>query len=137
MPIELVTITKFRCKCIKCGWQWDAEKKPTRCAKCKWLTWNGEDRRADDIYANVPAKYRIARGTKAPHLPRPKELVATLIAAREIVDQIIYDLGPCDHKKKDQCVCKEKGVLADIDRQIERLNAINTVVIAQPVAATA
>lgn len=44
MSITLRLKTVFHCRCIHCGHQWEAERKPQRCARCKMRSWTGEDR---------------------------------------------------------------------------------------------
>ena len=119
MTIKLETRTVFRCKCVRCKHEWDALKKPKRCAKCKYLTWNGEDHRFTDPYAKVPAASQIETGKKAPSRLYPKAILDTFIKARVIINQLIHD-NPCEHAKG-ACVCNEREVLAEMDRQIAKL----------------
>jgi len=133
VTVRLETRTVFRCKCIRCGHEWDALKKPFRCAKCKYRSWNGEDNRFRDPFdftdnhynaakGRVPASSRFETGTEAPSLPPLKVLRETLAQARTIIHRLILD-NPCDHSK-DLCVCDEKRTLASIDRQIKKMDKL-------------
>jgi len=122
VPISLRTKTVFHCKCVRCAYEWDAEKKPLRCASCKYRSWNGEDHRFLDPYDGVPVPSQIKVGTEAPRPPSYEGMLETFSRARVIIDQLITD-NPCDHSNG-LCVCAEKAVLAGIDLQIERLKAL-------------
>lgn len=131
--ITLETRTVFHCKCVRpeCGWEWDALKKPRRCAKCKYRTWNGEDQRFTDPYTPngspwarkaVPPGSRIAIGKKVPSQPPSyREMLKTFTEARKIIDQVIFEYGACNHDKN-ECICAEVKTLANIDRQIRKLS---------------
>ena len=47
-------------------------------------------------------------------------LLETLTESKNILEQLIADLGPCDHSKK-ICVCVETEVLAKVNNQIAKL----------------
>lgn len=129
--ITVETRTVLHCKCERpeCGHEWDSfrrdnktgklvSEKPKRCAKCKYLGWNREDRRRSDPFEFAPPDALAANG-KVPQL-RPKDLLDTLTAAQEILQLLIADLGPCDHAKK-ICVCQETEALVKVNRQIKTL----------------
>jgi len=40
MAHEKVKITVHRCTCERCGYVWNADKLPLRCAKCKSPYWD-------------------------------------------------------------------------------------------------
>jgi hypothetical protein len=137
MPISLKVKTVFHCKCIYCGWEWDADKKPKRCARhgCKLRGWNGEDHRLVDPYGGrrtaigkfvplspVPVPSQIENGTEAPRPPSSEALLDSLVKVRGIIAELIAQ-NPCRHSKG-ECVCAEIEVLAEVDQQIEKLRAL-------------
>lgn len=127
MPITLKTKTVFRCKCILCAHEWDADKKPFRCASCKNRRWNGEDHRYREPYQGfgdgVPVPSQIKTGDPAPRPPNNSALLETLINAKAIIEEVV-EQNPCDHKKKTQCVCAEKELVTQIDTHINRLRGL-------------
>jgi hypothetical protein len=123
VPITVRTKSVFHCKCVLCGWDWDTEKKPKRCARCKRRGWNGEDHRFSDPYDGVPIPSQIEIGTEAPRPPSYEAMLESFIKAQTIIDKLITD-NPCDHSKPGECACAEKEVLAEIDQQIEKLKAL-------------
>lgn len=117
----------FHCRCERCGWEWDADTKPDRCAKCKSRTWNGEDRRSPDPFdpngqspwtqRPVPIHSRIEAGSPPPQRPSLPAMLDTFVEAREIIDKLIADNGgPDDNDNRG-----EVEVLARIDRHIAKL----------------
>ena len=117
--IEAIGQTGFyfcRCERQECRHEWVSRKKPKRCALCKYIGWNFEDKRFKAGYApgaKIEPNKRI--GKKA-------QMLQVLRDARTIIAQIIADCGPCDHEQKPrQCVCEEVRVLGEIDRQIVSL----------------
>jgi hypothetical protein len=124
VPISLKTKIVFHCKCVHCGHEWDADKKPKRCAAhgCKLRSWNGEDHRFQDPYDGVPIPSQIEIGTKAPRPPSYEAMLDSLIKARGVIDVLIAQ-NPCDHKNG-PCVCAEKELIAEMDQQIEKLKAL-------------
>jgi hypothetical protein len=123
MSVTLKTKTVFHCRCVHCGWEWDADAKPHRCAKCKIRSWNGEDHRFAEPYASVPFLSQIETGTEAPRAPSYELMLEVFTEARTIIDDMIVGFGPCDHKKN-ECVCREKAFLLVLDQQIARLKAL-------------
>lgn len=124
MPITVRTRAVFHCKCIhpECAHEWEAVKKPKRCAKCKRHTWNGEDHRYGDPFNGVPIRSQIKAGTEAPRLPSGESMLETFLKTKKIIEDIV-DQNPCDHNNN-VCVCTEKDVLAEIDQHIEKLRAL-------------
>ena len=123
MPITVRTKSVFHCKCVLCGYEWDADKKPKRCSSCKRRGWNGEDHRFSDPYGGVPIPSQIEIGTEAPRPPSYETILESFIKARDIINTLIIQ-NPCNHSKKDECVCEEIHVLAEIDEQVEKLKAL-------------
>lgn len=130
MTVRLISKSVLQCKCIQCGHEWEAFKMPRRCSKCKYLTWNGTDKRFRDPNnfteqnynpkkGRVPESAQIEPGAAPPVELRPKPMLDTFLSARKIIDQLIFEF-PCDHAN-DKCVCEEKKTLADIDRHIRKL----------------
>ena len=117
--IKLAVKTVFHCRCVRCGHEWEAERKPSRCASCKYLSWNGEDKRFKNKYVATPPGSQIETGKSAPQF-RPQAILQTLNDARQIVAKLIEDLGPCNHQNN-ECVCQETKTLAALDRQIASL----------------
>jgi hypothetical protein len=122
MPINLKIQTVFECKCILCGHEWEAKKKPFRCAGCKNRGWNGEDHRFQNPYHGIPLKSQIKTGTEAPRPPNSLALLETLTNVKAVIEMIIAQ-NPCDHKHN-QCVCEEKELVAQIDGHIARLDGL-------------
>jgi hypothetical protein len=124
MPISIRTKTLFHCTCVHedCLHEWDASTKPRRCARCKRRSWNGEDHRFQDPYDGVPVKFQIKTGTEVPRPPSNESMLDTFIKARAVIEETVSQ-NPCDHKH-DQCVCPEKELVTEIDKQIERLKAL-------------
>jgi hypothetical protein len=124
MPISLKTKTIFHCRCVHedCLHEWDADRKPRRCARCKRRSWNGEDHRFQDPWDGVPVASQIKTGTKVPRPPSNEAMLDTFTKAKGVIEETIRQ-NPCDHKK-DQCVCAEKELLANIAEHIERLSAM-------------
>jgi hypothetical protein len=116
VPISLRTKTVFHCKCVHpdCAYEWDASKKPKRCAGCKRHTWNGEDQRTQDPFNKVPIISQIETGTKAPVAPDSGAILGTFIKARRVISTLI---GKNGHRSGN-------AVLADIDQQIEELKKL-------------
>jgi hypothetical protein len=121
VPITLKTKTVFHCKCVRCNYEWDADTKPKRCARCKIHTWNGEDHRFADPFYGVPLGSQIANGTEAPRLPGYLPLLETLVAAREVVAKVIEDIS---QHEEHFWLSHEKEVLANLDQRIEQLNVL-------------
>jgi predicted Zn-ribbon and HTH transcriptional regulator len=40
MATKIVKVEMFQCHCERCGYDWKAEEKPLRCAKCKTPYWD-------------------------------------------------------------------------------------------------
>lgn len=125
MPITFKTRTVFHCVCIRpeCRHEWDALKKPRRCAGCKYRSWNGEDHRLPDPYRGVPVASQIENGKAAPSPPSTEALLDTLNTARTVIADLVASNSPCTHKKG-ECICKEKEFLTTIDQQIKSLKAL-------------
>jgi hypothetical protein len=128
--IRLELRTVLHCQCIKCGHQWDSfqrdnrtgkliSKKPKRCAACKYLGWSGQDRRRKNPLEFVPADSMTITDGKLPQL-HPKALLEAFTEAKNILEDVIRDLGPCDHSRK-ICVCTEQAALDKVTRQIGTL----------------
>jgi hypothetical protein len=118
---ETRTILHCTCERPSCRHEWDSfrrdkrtgrlvSEKPRRCAKCKYLSWNAEDRRR--AYGFEPDPTASGKGKET--------LLETLTESKNILEQLIADLGPCDHSKK-ICVCVETEVLAKVNNQIAKL----------------
>ena len=122
MPISLRTKIVFHCKCIRCGYEWDADKKPMRCAGCKYRTWNGEDQRRTDPFIGVPVPSQIKIGTEAPRPPSYEAIAELLTKSRGIIGDVI-EQNPCNHARN-LCVCAEKELTGQIDQQIEKIRAL-------------
>lgn len=58
--IALALKAVFRCRCIHCGHQWEADRRPFRCAHCKSRTWTGTSPLQIDTGAAAPASPSIA-----------------------------------------------------------------------------
>lgn len=120
MPITLRTKRVFDCKCIKCGHEWSAEKKPGRCSSCKSRRWNGEDHRFQNPYnnknSNVPVRAQIKVGTLAPSGPNSAALLETLTSTKAIIEEILVHET---YKRADL-----KKLMPEIDEHIERLTAL-------------
>lgn len=123
--ITTTTQTIFNCKCERkeCGHEWVARKKPRRCAKCKYYTWNKEDHRLRNPYENVQPGSRIENGKNAPRQPNHKDMLDTLVKAGEIIEDVIVTNGPCNHRKN-HCLCQETKVLAGIEYHVARLRSL-------------
>jgi hypothetical protein len=131
MPISIKVKAVFSCKCIHCGYEWEADTKPKRCADCKRRSWNGEDHRFANPYSGrdaqkrakalpeVPVNFQIEIGTAAPRPPSYESMLGSFVKARTIIEDII-ECNPCNHKK-DQCVCAEIQALAEINLHIGKL----------------
>jgi hypothetical protein len=118
--ITLRTKKVFDCKCIACGHEWSADKKPGRCSSCKSRRWNGEDHRFQNPYnnknSNVPLKQQIRVGTLAPSGPNSAALLDTLTSAKLVVEEI---LNQQTYKRADL-----KKLLPEIEGHIERLTVL-------------
>jgi hypothetical protein len=125
----------MHCKCERpeCGWEWDSFRrdkktgklisvKPERCARCKYLSWNKEDRRRKNPgeFAPPDPVLLLANG-KVPEL-NTKGMLEALIEAKDILEYLVTDYGPSDHPKV--CVGEESKVLAKVNRQIEMLTRL-------------
>jgi hypothetical protein len=122
MPITIRTKAVFHCKCIRCLYEWDADKKPRRCAGCKYRSWNGEDHRLPDPYIGVPVPSQIEAGTEAPRPPSYEGMLDTFTKSRQVIDELVRQ-NPCDHKQS-LCVCAERGLVVEIDDHIEKLRGL-------------
>jgi hypothetical protein len=113
---KLKTVFECRCERPECRHGWDALTKPKRCAKCKYYTWNGEDKRFTKRKRKVSGS-RIKIGQKAPRAPRTEDLLESFTKARRIIAQIIED-NPGDN-------ASETEVVAQIDRHIAKLKTVS------------
>lgn len=115
--ITFVAQVILHCKCRHCKHEWNAFELPDRCAGCKRRTWNGEDKRClDSLHSPL-------KGDQPPPDTCFRDVLDTLEQAKIVMEEVIQDCGPCDHKKK-ICVCEETSLLRDMNKHIEHLQAI-------------
>ncbi len=133
MTITVERKMVLHCKCVHCGWEWDAFEKPKRCASCKRYTWNKEDlrtlnpgrlptERREELREKLTPKIpdRLPRSPLSPG--SVKQLLHTLKSAQTIIGEII-EQNPCGHGEG-KCDCDDKRTLAEIDATIVQLSTL-------------
>lgn len=115
--IERIREGLYWCRCERkeCRHEWPARKPPRRCAGCKYLNWNGADRRFKSGHP-PGAEPKIGR----PASKKAKTL-QLFVEVKQVLEQLIHDLGPCDHSKN-ECICHETALLAKVNEQIANLS---------------